>query len=62
MYIRPVIIGTGNIIGMGDCNFATLFVICSPCAGLYKKSLSLLATEKYVRAWPGGTGSYKLGG
>ena len=39
---------------------------CSSPVGPYFKTgfkpISLLASQENVRAWPGGTGSYKLGG
>jgi len=41
-----------------------LFVICSPVGPYYKggfKPVKLLATTEFVRAFPGGTGGYKLG-
>lgn len=34
-------------------------VVLTPLAGF--KPVSLLATTKYTRAWPGGSGGYKLG-
>lgn len=40
-------------------------VITSPVGPYYKTGFSavnLLAEETYVRAWPGGTGCYKIGG
>lgn len=64
LYIRPTLIGTQNALGVGPSNDALLFVICSPVGPYYAsgfKPVQLLATTKYVRAAPGGTGGYKLG-
>jgi branched-chain amino acid aminotransferase len=41
-----------------------LFVICSPVGPYYKtgfSAVSLYASKKHVRAWPGGTGDSKIG-
>ncbi|KAG8952010.1 hypothetical protein FRC04_005343 [Tulasnella sp. 424] len=64
LYIRPTLIGNMHALGVGPPNKALLFVICSPVGPYYKngfKPVKLLATTEYVRAVPGGTGSYKLG-
>jgi branched-chain amino acid aminotransferase len=34
--------------------------VCCPCAEGFNP-VKLYATDKFVRAWPGGTGGYKLG-
>jgi branched-chain amino acid aminotransferase len=42
-----------------------LFTIASPVGPYYPegwKAVKLLADDRYVRAWPGGTGGSKLGG
>ncbi|WWC62927.1 branched-chain amino acid aminotransferase [Kwoniella dejecticola CBS 10117] len=64
LYIRPTLIGTQNALGVGPSSDAMLFVICSPVGPYYAsgfKPVQLLATTKFVRAAPGGTGGYKLG-
>lgn len=64
LYIRPTLIGTQNALGVHPSSDAKLFVICSPVGPYYAtgfKPVALQATTKYVRAAPGGTGSYKLG-
>ncbi len=58
LYIRPTVIATQQTLGVGPSNKALLFVICSPVGPYYKtgfSAVSLYATKKYVRAWPGGT-------
>lgn len=57
-------IGTQAGLGVGASTDILLFVIMSPVGPYYKtgfKPIKLLATTTDVRAWPGGTGEYKLG-
>jgi len=64
LYIRPAMIGTQNTIGVSPPESALLFVICSPVGPYFKdgfKPVALYGTTEHVRAFPGGTGSYKLG-
>ncbi|KAF8641060.1 hypothetical protein AX17_000704 [Amanita inopinata Kibby_2008] len=64
LYIRPTLIGTQRAIGVSPPSEAMLFVICSPVGPYYPrgfKPISLHGTIDYVRAAPGGTGSFKLG-
>ncbi|KAI8904017.1 aminotransferase [Gorgonomyces haynaldii] len=65
LYLRPTHIGTQNSLGVGPSNASMIFVIASPVGPYYKtgfSAVSLFATKKYVRAWPGGTGDAKVGG
>ncbi|GAA5859040.1 hypothetical protein JCM8547_003979 [Rhodosporidiobolus lusitaniae] len=64
LYIRPTMIGTQAGLGVGASTDVLLFVIMSPVGPYYStgfKPVKLYATTKDVRAWPGGTGGYKLG-
>ncbi|GAA6000699.1 uncharacterized protein JCM10292_000551 [Rhodotorula paludigena] len=64
LYIRPTMIGTQAGLGVGASTDILLFVIMSPVGPYYStgfKPVKLYATTKDVRAWPGGTGGYKLG-
>lgn len=64
IYIRPTLIGTQAALGVHPANDAMLFVILSPVGPYFKsgfKPVSLEADPNKVRAWPGGTGTYKLG-
>ncbi|KAH9982261.1 branched-chain amino acid aminotransferase II [Lactifluus volemus] len=64
LYIRPVMIGTQNTIGISPPDSALLFVICSPVGPYYPdgfKPVALHGTTEYVRAHPGGTGESKIG-
>ncbi|CBQ67506.1 probable BAT2-branched-chain-amino-acid transaminase (cytosolic) [Sporisorium reilianum SRZ2] len=65
LYLRPTLIGTPDTLGMGVPTEAQLYCICSPVGNYYSsgtgsKPVSLLARTDVVRAWPGGTGCYKL--
>ncbi|GAA5891193.1 hypothetical protein JCM8208_002534 [Rhodotorula glutinis] len=64
LYIRPTMIGTQAGLGVGASTDVLLFVIASPVGPYYStgfKPVKLYATTKDVRAWPGGTGGFKLG-
>jgi branched-chain amino acid aminotransferase len=65
LYIRPTLIGTRPSLGVSASRHAALYVILSPTGPYIRdsegKGISLLAMGDQVRAWPGGTGGYKLG-
>ena len=64
LYLRPTIISTYPFIGVAASQNVKLYCICSPVGPYYPegfKPVSLLASDKYVRAWPGGVGNKKLG-
>eukprot|EP01083_Nonionella_stella_P064181 167054_1 len=64
LYLRPTIISTYPYIGVAAAQNVKLYCICSPVGPYYPegfKPVSLLASDKYVRAWPGGVGNKKLG-
>lgn len=65
LYIRPTIISTDPDLSVRFPNYCKIFTILSPVGPYYKDGffpISLLADEKYVRSWPGGTGDKKIGG
>ncbi|XP_073931945.1 branched-chain-amino-acid aminotransferase, cytosolic isoform X2 [Castor canadensis] len=66
LYIRPTMIGTEPSLGVKKPTKALLFVILSPVGPYFSSGtfnpVSLWADPKYVRAWEGGTGDYKIGG
>ncbi|KIJ14842.1 branched-chain-amino-acid transaminase [Paxillus involutus ATCC 200175] len=65
LYLRPTIIGTRPSLGVAASDHSMLYVIASPCGPYFPQGLrpvSLLAVSDKVRAWPGGTGGYKVGG
>lgn len=64
LYIRPTAIATQETLGVGASTKSKVFVIASPVGPYYKtgfSAVSLYASTKYVRAWPGGTGDSKIG-
>ena len=64
LYLRPTIISTFPYIGVAAAQIVKLYMICSPVGPYYPegfKPVSLLASDKYVRAWKGGVGNKKLG-
>lgn len=63
LYIRPTMIGTTPSLGVKGCDQALLFIILSPVGPYYQtgfKPISLWACQEYCRAWPGGTGNFKV--
>ncbi|PCH42999.1 branched-chain amino acid aminotransferase II [Wolfiporia cocos MD-104 SS10] len=63
MYIRPTMIGTRPNLGVAASDHAMIYVICCPTGPYFRtgaRQISLLAMGETVRAWPGGTGGYKL--
>jgi len=66
LYIRPTLIGTRPSLSVSASRHAALYVICSPTGPFIRdasggRGISLLAMSDQVRAWPGGTGGFKLG-
>lgn len=64
LYIRPTLIATEACIGVHKSKAALLFVIAGPVGPYFTtgfKPVSLLASPKFVRAWEGGCGGYKMG-
>ncbi|KAF4736628.1 branched-chain-amino-acid aminotransferase, partial [Perkinsus olseni] len=64
LYLRPTCIGTQATLGVFPPTDAKIFVISSPVGPYYKsgfKPVSLMASTKSVRAWPGSTGAQKVG-
>eukprot|EP01080_Neovahlkampfia_damariscottae_P002251 gene2251-2425_t len=64
LYIRPTMISTTTTLGVAAPSDAKMFIIVSPVGPYFSKGfhpVSLYASEKYVRAFPGGTGQYKVG-
>uniref|UniRef100_A0A7E4UPV0 Branched-chain-amino-acid aminotransferase n=1 Tax=Panagrellus redivivus TaxID=6233 RepID=A0A7E4UPV0_PANRE len=64
LYLRPTMISTDPTLGVGDPSQAKLFVLTGPAGAYYPtgfKPISLLADPEYVRAFPGGVGSFKMG-
>lgn len=65
LYLRPTAIATHASLVRAKPAALKMFVICSPVGPYYPegfKPITLYANNKYVRAWPGGTGNTKLAG
>jgi branched-chain amino acid aminotransferase len=66
LYIRPLLIGSGAILGLGPAPSYTFLVYVSPVASYFKGGqltpIDLIVEEDYHRAAPGGTGSTKCVG
>jgi branched-chain amino acid aminotransferase len=65
LYIRPTFIGTHPYLGVQPSLSAKLYCITSPVGPYYPEGfnpIKLFADPTHVRAWPGGTGSSKVGG
>jgi branched-chain amino acid aminotransferase len=65
LYLRPTAIGTHTALGLVQPAKAKWYCIASPVGPYYKtgfKPVQLLASDKYARAFPGGTGAFKVGG
>lgn len=65
LYLRPTKIGTPDSLSMNTPTKAMLYCICNPVGSYFGvgatiNPVSLLVVHKYVRAWPGGTGCYKM--
>jgi branched-chain amino acid aminotransferase len=64
LYLRPVFIATDGTLGVRSPSKAMLYVVCvkSP-PFLHSKGMSLITNPEGVcRAWPGGSGNFKVGG
>lgn len=63
LYIRPTVIATHPFLGLAAPESLLLYVITSPVGPYYKSGFApvrLTADTAYVRAWPGGTGAFKV--
>lgn len=64
LYIRPTFIGTEPTLGVSATNRAKLYILASPTGPYFPtgfKPVTLLADNKYIRAFPGGVGNFKVG-
>ena len=62
LYIRPFMISTDPFIGVRPSKTHRLFILTSPSGPYYNEPVRVKAAEKYVRAFPGGTGDVKAAG
>ncbi len=62
LYIRPFMIATDEFIGVRASEKYMFSIITSPAGSYYSKPMSIYVEDKYVRAFPGGTGNVKTAG
>ncbi|CAJ1936220.1 unnamed protein product [Sphenostylis stenocarpa] len=61
LYIRPLLMGTGPVLGLGPAPEYTLLIYCSPVSSYFRTPLNLKVEDKLYRAisGSGGTGGIK---
>ncbi|XP_039006341.1 branched-chain-amino-acid aminotransferase 6-like [Hibiscus syriacus] len=59
LYIRPLLMGTGQNLGVKPASEYTFLVYASPVGSYNKAELNLMVEDKVHRATPGGTGGVK---
>ncbi|XP_066307631.1 branched-chain-amino-acid aminotransferase 5, chloroplastic-like isoform X1 [Miscanthus floridulus] len=62
LYIRPLLIGSGAVLGLAPAPEYSFIIFVSPVGNYFKEGLSpinLIVEEKFHRASPGGTGGVK---
>jgi len=66
LYVRPLLLGTGAILGLGPAPEYTFLVYCSPVGAYFKGGqlapIDLTVEQTFHRAAPGGTGGTKAAG
>ncbi len=65
LYIRPVMFGTSNFLGVHASEEYRLIIMTSPVGSYYPEGLNpvkILVEKNFVRATPGGTGNAKVAG
>ncbi len=59
LYIRPVMFGMDDFIGVAPAQTYKFLIITGPVAGYYSKPVNVKVETKYSRACPGGVGAAK---
>ncbi|XP_007201226.2 branched-chain-amino-acid aminotransferase 2, chloroplastic isoform X3 [Prunus persica] len=61
LYLRPLLIGSGSVLGVGPAPEYTFLIFASPVGSYHKglAALNLYVEDKLHRATPGGTGGVK---
>ena len=62
LYIRPVYFGVDDTLLVRPANRYRLIIMTSPVGPYFSQPIRLLAEERFVRAFPGGTGDSKAAG
>ncbi|KAK1695781.1 hypothetical protein QYE76_012478 [Lolium multiflorum] len=62
LYIRPLLVGSGAVLGLAPAPEYTFIIFASPVGNYFKEGLApinLIVEDKFHRATPGGTGGVK---
>uniref|UniRef100_A0ACD5TMJ7 Uncharacterized protein n=1 Tax=Avena sativa TaxID=4498 RepID=A0ACD5TMJ7_AVESA len=62
LYIRPLLVGSGAVLGLAPAPEYTFIIFASPVGNYFKEGLApinLIVEDKFHRAAPGGTGGVK---
>ena len=62
LYVRPTYFGVDDTLLVRPANRFRLIVMTSPVGPYFSQPIRLLAEERFVRAFPGGTGDSKAAG
>jgi len=62
LYLRPVVFATDEFLGVRASDTYKYVLLTGPTNAYYNKPIKLLVADKYVRAFPGGTGFAKCAG
>src|SRR5262249_20392055 len=62
LYIRPFYFGVDDPLLVRPANRYRLIILTSPVGPYFSQPIRLLAEERFVRAFPGGTGDIKAAG
>ncbi|MBC8172718.1 MAG: branched-chain amino acid aminotransferase [Chitinophagales bacterium] len=59
LYIRPFMFAADEYVGIKPSDNFKLIMFCCPVSKYYQKPVRVYMSDKYVRAFPGGTGAVK---
>ncbi|AMW28345.1 MULTISPECIES: branched-chain amino acid aminotransferase [Arthrospira] len=62
LYIRPIYFAVDESVGLKPSDSYKFIIITCPVGAYYSHPVKLIVTEKYVRAFEGGTGAAKVAG
>lgn len=62
LYIRPFMFATDEFLGVAPSETYKFIIMTLPVAPYYSRPVKLLASDKYIRAAPGGVGEAKTAG
>ena len=62
LYIRPIYFATDDVLSVKPSSTYRFVVLTSPVPPYFTGTVNLVAEERYVRAFPGGTGDVKTAG